>query len=76
MRMVLRAAREAGCTDRCRRSTLTRERTRMPIVTCRSLHTSHVTHVTQYAAEVLRARHIVVRGDSELVVRQMTGQYK
>jgi ribonuclease HI len=30
----------------------------------------------QYSLEKLGARHIVARGDSQLVVRQMTGQYK
>ena len=30
----------------------------------------------QYAIEVLQARHLVVKGDSELVVKQMTGKYR
>lgn len=34
------------------------------------------TTVLQFAIEQLGARRLIVRGDSELVVRQMTGQYR
>lgn len=37
---------------------------------------SCVCPVVQYAAEVLRASHVVVKGDSQLVIRQMTGEYR
>lgn len=30
----------------------------------------------QFAHEVLKARHVVVKGDSELAVKQMKGVYR
>ncbi len=30
----------------------------------------------QFAADVLKAAHVVVKGDSQLAVRQMKGEYR
>jgi hypothetical protein len=47
------------------------------VVYCRAVYCLAVHCVLlQHAAEVLGARHVVVRGDSQLAVRQMQGRYK